>query len=258
MSKPAGKCAFCGGPGLTKSHIWPEWVEKFLPVPHTHHEQLTGQFATFVPTAAHPDFERRVKQGHVGTRKPRNTCVACNGKWMRTIEEATLPFMEQLLNGTPYLLETFSQRALATFLCLVTMRLELASTMKPIPAAHRDWIRTHFEPPPGWQIWIAKYEGAPVMDERFMAIQIASSPDVPRGIEHCNTQVSTFVVGALCAHLYSSTVWDDFPGYEGAFISRIWPPHQFDIDTSLLPIISEPDVPWLHETIARDKPNIPA
>src|ERR1700738_1830430 len=94
MSKPTGKCAFCGNPGnLTKSHVWPEWAESILPQTATHHEQITGLFHTFVPKVKGPELFRRVRPGHVGTRKPRNTCKQCNGNWMRHIEEATMPLM---------------------------------------------------------------------------------------------------------------------------------------------------------------------
>ncbi len=89
------------------------------------------------------------------------------------------------------------------------------------------------------------------MDQRYTAMQIASSPDVPRGVQYCNSQVTTLVIGQLCAHLFSSIVWPDFPGYDGAELAEIWPAQRFDIEVSDLPVITEAEVPWLHETIAR-------
>jgi hypothetical protein len=69
MAKPKGKCVFCGsGEGLTKSHVWPEWAEAILPVTATHHEQIIGEFSTFIPKAKGPVFWRktsRVTSGHV-------------------------------------------------------------------------------------------------------------------------------------------------------------------------------------------------
>ncbi len=259
MSKPRGKCVFCGKPGeLTKSHVWPEWTGAIFPATATHHEQVIGEFATFVSKVGGPSHFRKRKEGHVGTRKPRNTCRKCNGGWMRQIEEATMPFMPSLLLGKPYLLDTICQRLLASFLCLVSMRVEFGSRgMRAIPAADRHWLMNHFEPPDEWRIWIARYEGVARMDERYTAIQIASSPDVPAGMEHCNTQVSTLVVGQLCAHLFRSTVWTDFHGYEGINLSLIWPPANFDIDTRFLTVVTETTLPWLHETIARETPQVP-
>lgn len=172
---------------------------------------------------------------------------------MRRMEEATMPFMPALLLGTPHLLDTFSQRLLAAFLCLVSMRVELSShDMRAIPASDRNWLRTRFEPPPDWTIWIGRYEGSPRMDERYTAMHVASAPDVPTGVEYCNSQVTTLVIGQLCAHMFSSTVWRNFRGYHGLQCPAIWPPWSYDIEVSHLTVIAEADVPWLHEAIARD------
>jgi hypothetical protein len=57
--------------------------------------------------------------------------------------------------------------------------------------------------------------------------------------------------------MFSSTVWPDFSGYDGAELTMIWPPQRFDIDLDDLPVIIETEVPWLHETIARTSTPIP-
>jgi hypothetical protein len=260
MSKPKGNCVFCGEAGsLTKSHVWPEWIEPILPRKATHYEQVIGGFTTFIPKSKRPAFRRKIRQGHVGTRKPRNTCVVCNGGWMRHIEEATMAFMPSLLLGKPFLLDTISQRLLATFLCLVSLRIEFSSQIaRPAPVEDRDWLKMHFEPPPSWRIWIAKHKGNLRMDERYTGMQISSSPEGPSGVDFLNSQVTTLVVGEFCAHLFCSTIWTDFEGYEGIRLSRIWPPRQIDIDTLFLPVMPENAVPWLHEAIARDTTHVPA
>jgi hypothetical protein len=260
MTKPTARCVFCGGIGnLTKSHVWPEWAEAILPQTATHHERIIGEFNTFIPKAKGPALWKKVRPGHVGTRKPRNTCLKCNSGWMRLIEEAAMGIMPPLLLGSARLLWPTEQRLLATFLCLVCMRVEFSSRdMRAIPAADHEWIMKRSEPPAHWKIWIARYSGKPRMDERYTAMQIASSPDVPSGVEHCNSQVSTLVVGKLCAHLFSSTAWRNFIGYEGVDLVQIWPPTTVPIEIANLPVILEEDVPWLHEAVARETPNIPA
>jgi hypothetical protein len=260
MSKAKGRCVFCGNTGnLTKSHVWPEWAEAFLPQTATHREQIIGEFATFIPKAKGPALWKKIRPGHVGTRKPRNTCLKCNSGWMRLIEEATMEIVPPLLLGNQRLLWPTEQRLLAAFLCLVSMRVAFSSRdMRAIPAVDHDWLRNHSEPPAHWKIWIAGYAGTPRMGERYTAMQIASSPDVPSGVEHCNSQVTTLVIGKLCAHLFSSTVWRDFVGYEGVDLVRIWPPANVPIEVTNLPIIIEAEVPWLHEAVARETTNIPA
>lgn len=176
---------------------------------------------------------------------------------MRRIEEAAMLIMPPLVLGRNHLLDTFSQRLLASFLCLICMRVELSSKTRPIPAADREWLMKHFEPPADWKIWITQFEGSVPIDENHTALQIGSSKNIAVGMEHCNSQVTTLTVGKFCAHLYSSTAWPDFPGYEGVDLTPIWPSGNLDIEVSMLPSITEEDVPWLHEAIARDLAHVP-
>jgi hypothetical protein len=259
MSKLRGCCAFCGKPGdLTKSHVWPEWAEAILPETATHHEQIIGQFYTFKPTVKGPAFFQKLKPGHVGTRKPRNTCAACNGGWMRLIEENTMPFLCYLLLAQPHLLDLAEQQMLAALLCLVSMRIDVSwRGPKAVPQSDREWLMENPEPPANWKIWIARYVGSQRMDQRHTPMQIASSPNVATGEEYCNTQVTSLVVGQFYAHLFSSTAWKDFAGYEGADLIQLWPLTQRIIPVQSIPVIFEPEVPWLHETIARTKQPIP-
>src|SRR3982074_3142447 len=125
MSKPAGKCVFCGDTGLTHGHICPRWLQRILPSNATHHEQIVGEMHTFTPQVAGPPFRRQVHQGRVGSRKPRNTCKECNRGWMSRIEDAARNATISMILGNGFILTTFEQRLLASFLCLVSMRIEL-------------------------------------------------------------------------------------------------------------------------------------
>jgi len=39
---PSGRCIFCDQPGLTKEHLWPDWLKRFLPRKATDHFHTTG------------------------------------------------------------------------------------------------------------------------------------------------------------------------------------------------------------------------
>jgi hypothetical protein len=252
MSKPKSNCVFCRQPNpLTKSHIWPDWLKRVLTSNATHHERIIGNFATFTPKAQTGPRSSEVKQGYVGSRKPRNTCIECNGKWMRLIEEATMPFITELLGGKPFLLSASNQRLLATFLCLVSMRVAASSNApNAINTSERDHLRLRTEPPPNWQMWIARYVGDPLMDERFTPMHLSKSAVAETGLEYCNAQVTTVVIGHLCANLVS-TPTKMVDGYEGIDLFRIWPAGD-DIQFQNVPIIGETVVPWLHEAFARE------
>jgi hypothetical protein len=255
MSKPAGKCVFCGEGGLTKGHVWPDWFGSVLPLAADVHENRTGEFFTFHPAVPGPPKTVRTKQGHAGSRKPRNTCINCNQKWMSGIEGFAKNFTAPLLTGHWTLLDIQAQFAISALMCLIIMRLEfLDPAMRAIPQADRDWLRTQREPAKHWRIWIAQYNGLRGGDHwsRYCGIQIASQqPTQVFGPAHCNTQTTTMVLGRLCVHAFSSTEWKEFDGYEGLQLSRIWPIAHPYINTASMPAVSDDVVLWLHEAVAR-------
>ena len=158
-----------------------------------------------------------------------------------------------------YMLNARGQRTIATFLSLVTMRVEF--THPPTQAAtaiDRILLKERCEPPPNWQVWIARYVGD-TPDEhwcRHYGLQLVSSPDEAVGPPKCDTQATTFVIGQLCAHVFSSTSMPDFEGYTGATLCRIWPLTGWDVDCRILPTISDRGVLSLSEALAREIPPI--
>jgi hypothetical protein len=159
MSRPAGKCTFCGGPNLTHGHVWPDWLNTILPVTATHHDQVVGRFETFTQVIPGPEYSIKTRQGHARTRKPRNTCKRCNGGWMSIIESAAMKSMTPLILGEESRLRMDDQCTIAALLCLINMRLEFLGEFRAIPAADRPAIRETRLPPAGWCIWLAKFIG---------------------------------------------------------------------------------------------------
>jgi hypothetical protein len=245
---------FCGEPGVTKGHVWPSWFGKILPISASFHENRSGEFFTFASPVPGPEKTISVKQGHARSRKLRNTCKACNQRWMSIIEGHAVSVTAPLLRGEPVLLDLAGQFALSNLLCLISMRHEfLSHSMRAIPQEDRNWLRTKFQPPDHWRIWIAKFTGKNPHDHwsRHCGIQIAASPAENVGPEYCNTHVSTMVMGNLCAHIFSSTEWRDFQGYEGIQLTQIWPPIYAYIDAGHIPSVTDKAVLWLHEAVAR-------
>jgi hypothetical protein len=262
MSKPKGKCAFCPRTNLSKSHIWPEWAQKVLPSIATHYEIARGGTRTYVPRALGTEKTTIIKPGAAAARRPRNTCVQCNSGWMREIEEAAQASVSALMLGRPELLTVIDQQILATFLCLVSMRISLTvRDSHPIPMSDFEHLIKYREPPPDWKIWIASFEGDQADDYWFGYFPMAMMSVRDRaelkaltiGPEHCNTQVTTLVVGKFCAHLFSSMAGYNFDHYEGIQLATIWSPRQLYIDTGILPVIDADTIPELHEAIARDR-----
>jgi hypothetical protein len=252
MSKPAGKCVFCGGSGLTKGHVWPDWFAKYLPQ-SSHHLDITGEYHTITPGIQTQPYSKKLRQGDAGQRKPRNTCAKCNGGWISRLENAAIPICIPLFRDEPHIFDTYFQRLFATFMCLITCRVAFTNPeTQAIPASDRLWLKNNCCPPPDWKIWVARYHGERADEHwcRHHGMQILTgAPGEEVGPYKCNTQVTTFVFGKICVNVFSSTLWPDFRGYRGVRLTRIWPPNQWPIEWSQVPFISDEEIIRLAESI---------
>jgi hypothetical protein len=253
MSKPQTRCVFCGGVPATKGHIWPEWFDRYLPAKASHHLEAVGEVLTFEYKGDGPKRRNIVRQGHAGSRKPRNTCKRCNGGWMSRLEQANVPVLSSLMLGTPTLITPIDQWLLASLACLITIRLEFADTeMQGVPVEDRSTLMNTGGPPfDTWRIWIAGYSGDHPEDHwsRHFGMQIVSSVDHVSRPHKCNAQITTLVLGKLCIHAVSSSAMPVPRGYDGISLSEIWPPNHMTIDSRLLPPLNDAEVVYLHESI---------
>jgi hypothetical protein len=213
-----------------------------------------GEILTFEPKAAGPAPYKITRQGHAGSRKPRNTCIKCNGGWMSRLEQSNMARMSSLILGKPVLLTTMDQWLLSALLCLITIRLEFTDLeMQGVPVEDRRQLMFTGHPPfDSWRIWIAKFGGANPEDHwsRHFGMQVVSSPNEIFRPHKCNTQVTTMVIGELCVHLVSSSAMPVPRGYSGVVLTSLWPPSNFDIDSRLIPFLDDADVVHLHESFA--------
>lgn len=254
MSKPQTRCVFCNGTPVTKGHIWPEWFDRFLPPKASHHLDSVGEILTFKLTAEGPSPRSTTRQGHAGSRKPRNTCIDCNGGWMSRLEQANIHQMSALLTGQPAVLQPVDQWLLASLAALITIRFEFTDPqMQAVPVEDRSaLVATGHVPFDTWRIWIARYVGDNPEDHwcRHFGMQVVSSPQKPPRPHKCNTQVTTMVIGKLCMHVVSSSVMPVPDGYIGISLASIWPPKPFCMDTRFLPALTGTEVIHLHESLA--------
>ena len=74
-------------------------------------------------------------------------------------------------------------------------------------------------------------------------MQLVSSPNEVVDARKCDTQVTTLVIGELCAHTFCSTTMPDFAGYDDARLCRIsglargWRKSRFNLATLPLSIV---------------------
>lgn len=212
MSKPRGRCVFCGGTGLSKQHIYSKWIQGVVETG----DAMSGQLATTIDGVQtdHVTIEPRIstRQGASHIRQIRNVCaVNCNNGWMKGIEEASRPLLPALVKGADITLGPDAQKRLASWLTLVAMMAEFTDPKTvTIPQADRIYLMGHKKPPDNWTILIGRYEGKSWAPSRYShrALGIVPAPAVQnvRSIPF-NTQVTTQVLGKLFIHICSSEVF---------------------------------------------------
>src|SRR3954447_17229265 len=101
MSKPAGRCIFCGGDRMSKEHVWADWIGNILPPP----KLPPGVQPTSLSQEGYSKKgrllleEQTLKQGDFGSKKIRKVCQACNSGWMSHLQGEAKPFLTPLLKG---------------------------------------------------------------------------------------------------------------------------------------------------------------
>lgn len=253
--KSPGKCIFDGRGGLTKAHIFPDWLGSHIPERTSRHIHSVGIFETFTPETRTPQPSTKIRQGDTGTRKVRKVCGACNSGWLGSLETPAKPHVLALMNGDDVAIDPVMQNQLAAWLCAIVILIDADSRPEgqAIPQDDRNYFMENRLPPTTWKIWLARYEGQNWQNHRTrrsgMRVQTTPEPGSDRFI--CNTQVTTLVLRRLCAHIFSSTVMD-LPGYEGVDLQQIWPLTGNSYLWRRAPLLNDEAVVILSEALARD------
>jgi hypothetical protein len=209
MVKPQGKCIFCDGYGLTKEHIWPKWLNPYLPKNVVNHEIY---FETIFPDRS--KHETEIRSGSVQSGRVRRVCLSCNTGWMSDLQEETKPILLPLILGEDSTLTHKSQSTLSAWIAMLTMVAEFldkTGTRIAISRNDRMFLKTNLAAPPSMKIWIGYYKR-----DKWLGVwahatfPIRSEENAPQrselGVDFPNTQTTTIVIGKLYAHILSSDI----------------------------------------------------
>jgi hypothetical protein len=120
MAKPPGLCIFCGKGGLSKEHLFADWLRELFP--RTPHDTRTQGETWFEASAGQWTSPlRRSFQGHTGSKKLRVVCTKCNNNWVSGIDDAVRNALVPLILGHAIVLDDTLQHKLATWITKVTI-----------------------------------------------------------------------------------------------------------------------------------------
>jgi hypothetical protein len=203
-SLPSHKCIFCKARGLTYEHVWPDWLRRYVPRSLPRHSSQVQEVYKDHQTSAVKTWS-----GDPHSRRLRVVCKRCNEGWMKEFQDAVKPFLVPMLDAKPALLTPYQQKLLAAWAAMCVMTGEYYSPdLACVPFEDREYLRLYREAPKDWKIWIGRY-----MRGKFRGYWIHNSvpllKDIPEQNDDAtlrpNTQTTTFIIGQVFIHAFSST-----------------------------------------------------
>jgi hypothetical protein len=245
-----GRCVFCGNTGMTKQHIWPDWMKNVLPRAEstTTRHQINFDYpdsgAPFDKVALRPQLA--FKQGHAGTLKIRRVCASCNGGWMSRLEQEAKPILTPLLLGHTKALNRQHQDIMSAWISMTVMIMDLDDPSNEcIPFDQRAYTMENLEPPPRWRIWIGNYCGE-TWNYRF--VHSAGCIIIPVNLPYQNItyknnlQTTTLVAGNFLAHVRSTIVPQaklDLSEQASNGLVEIWPNRKENLMWDDMPVLGD-------------------
>lgn len=226
MARPQRYCIFCGKPGLTREHVWPDWLKKYVPKDMAEHSSLS---ATVHRT--HSEIIRKKRSGDLRSRRLRIVCGSCNNRWMSRLQERAKAYLLPLINGDVTAFDVRGQAVLSAWIAMFVMVAEYFDPYKVATSPkQRRFLLKNQKAPRNWKIWIGDYQrGNWVGHLVHFAVPISSKHHKPEimdnGLPRPNTQTMTFTVGRLYVHVASSVtdVFEDWRLTKTDLLEQIWP-----------------------------------
>lgn len=230
MAKPQGFCVYCGGPRLSKEHLYADWLRDFVPRDADEHH-----FATTVAFPHKQTHKLQRRTGDTHARRLRCVCVNCNRGWMSDLQQAAKVHLVPMLRGDRCCLKRDAQKIVAGWAAMTAMTAEyLEKGMVALPQNERDHVRETARPPRTWRIWIARYDGANCKNRWWHNVMALTNQNIeehaPDTAATPNTQTTSIGSGEhLFIHAMSSEIaWPiiqrwRFPRGLGPLLRQIWP-----------------------------------
>jgi hypothetical protein len=249
-------CIFCGRfDGLSKEHIWPQWMAAYLPItaPNAHISEVHSG----IPKQPRTLQRRSERPGPVHTKKVRAVCHKCNNTWMSAVEEQAKPILLRALSSQELTIEAAEAAHLSNWAVLKAVVGEHASADHLTPYEDRSAVRTSQTLPAYFRVFVAKHQSqtqtAYVRHSATLSLTLKGpAPPLPKGITR-NIQITTLLVGPLCFHVAAMRVH----GVHIALLDPVRPMHQVHpplastVNLSMTPALTDIDLHFNSKVIER-------
>ena len=244
MAKPPGRCIFCGNGGLSKEHIFADWLKELFP----RDETSSHTYGTIDPSPVIgvPRISLRDRPGHGRTRKVRVVCKSCNNGWMSALEERTKPMLLPVIGGQRHRLPLEAQELLATWAAKTVMIAEHVRPHKDgISQTDRTFLKDRLKPADNWYVWIATYSGSSWRNLTIYQSRghLQKSPVGGPGVIKHYIQATTFGVGHLLVLVVNTSCEEvriALSGRDWNGLLQIWPAGRRSILWPLQRVLFDP------------------
>lgn len=203
-----GLCVFCASEGLTKEHIWPNWLKDVVPRISPKHQFQTGGGSRKQGSLKLQNERNKWGTGDIHSQKLKIVCGACNNGWMSRLQESAKAILLPLPMGDreDFNFSVDECTLLSTWATMFTMVVEFRDTESAAITydERHSFSRTNM-PSFNWHIWLGHIdqvrEHEPWNFFHYGWSRLEGPDDVP--YKH-TSQTTTFVVGRLVFHCYSS------------------------------------------------------
>lgn len=253
--KTQGKCVFCAGTGLSKEHIWSDWLSDLIKLPeepYTHRglrTQNLGGLLVITPES----IPGKVQRGSMLQRKIRQVCRSCNSGWMSVIVNEAKQFAEPLIQGAQITLNASAQTKLASWIAITSMMAEFTDrSWAKVPRDEFAKMKILKKPLPNWTIGIGLNVAGNWWPHRYRHCGVDVAVRKGNIYEVEPVHMTTFTLKNLAVHVVSSPDPNIISKVRQGFFTKsliqIWPVLNDTIESNNIPSILE------HELISISGP----
>lgn len=233
------KCIFCGLTGLSKEHIWPEWMREYFPRADDSRYNMEvhrarGKERDYAP-------KKTERPGHVSSAKLRVVCRNCNSGWMNQLEIAAKPIFTNILEKNAFAIGLEEQDVLAHWIAMKSIVVEHSQINEHITPYHdRERLRSNALIPEFLSIFLGRYDGSDGTSFRKHSAVFShteAGPSPPLEGRTKNVQTVSMIIGDLFVFaLTARTDFDLLKYFNSSQLTQIWPIGELSFAWPLAPL----------------------
>ncbi len=160
-----GTCIFCGGLGLTKEHVWPDWLRNVIVSTTKRSAHIVDGMVQLSPRSIYiideTKFGKQNRTGAITSRKLRVVCIKCNNNWMSNLQTKAKFLLVPMIKDRKWSISSEEDtKIIASWITMFTIVSEYLNPDRVTTTeAERRLFRNTVNPLSSWNIWLGYHAG---------------------------------------------------------------------------------------------------